>query len=203
MKLKLFDADKNKLWEKTIDRSEYDHLREITDPNLTRTSLYAQVLTPVRTHALTSMAVDLFFPFSGTALSVVGMSGCMRDCKRNPVIFPVTLPVVAMLELITMPVRLATLIPRACYNASQPEHPFRTWLYQNGAPAECLEPDMVTIRIDADLSHPTDRSKPSLIFGTGINVNFFAPNFILNTHPEGLTDLSIKYSEYQDQRIAP
>ncbi|RUR15311.1 hypothetical protein ELY21_14800 [Legionella sp. km535] len=199
MKLKLFDADNNKLWKKTIDRSEYDHLRVITDPNLTHTSLYAQVLTPVRTHALTSLAVDLFFPFTGAAMSVVGISGCMRDCPRNPVIFPVSLSVVAMLELITMPVRLATLIPRACYNASQPEHPFRTWLYQNGAPAECLELDMVTIRIDAHLSHPTDRSKPSLSLGTITNVNFFAPNFVLNTRPDtGLTDLSIKYQGYQD-----
>lgn len=144
MKIKLFDQDNKKVWEKEIDKTEYKHLRTITNPDLTNTSAGTQFLIPVRTHSAKNLAVDLFSPMFVGQLCYRGYP---RDlsCAKHLEVIPLVL-----LELVTLPVRLATLFPRVIYNEAKPEHPFRTWLYNEGVSADYFLADSIKIKIETD-----------------------------------------------------
>lgn len=189
MKIKLFDQD-NVVWEKEVDKEEFQHLKRICAPEQTNTSIWAQFLIPVRTHSLTYLALDFFSPIISNAIfynCYPSNLSCAKQCEIIPVFF---------LELLTLPIRFTTLLPRVIYNAAQPEHPFRHWLYQEGVPEGYLMGDSVTIKLEGnpkirnyDTYEYYDREQGKRIKEETPNyyqsvrqlrVNFFSPHLMFN-----------------------
>lgn len=190
MKIKLFDQDEKQVWEKEVDKAEFQHLKRITAPELTNTSAWGQFLTPVRTNSVKHLAMDFFSPFAANTIYYNGYPinlSCAEQCAIIPLVF---------LELLSMPVRLITLIPRAIYNAAQPEHPFREWLHNEGVPEEYLMGDSIKIKLERNpkiknynTNTGYDETQGMVVTTETPNcyksvrefrVNFFAPHMLFN-----------------------
>jgi len=55
-----------------------------------------------------------------------------------------------LIDLLTLPIRIVTCIPRAIYNATAKEHRLLSYLKQNGVPKELIETDHVCVELKGD-----------------------------------------------------
>lgn len=113
------------------------------------------LLFPARTNFLSNFAEDFFFPslYHGW----VKVDSLAQTIIENLVFF--------LIDLVTLPVRIVTCIPRAFYNALQKEHLFLTYLKQQNVPKQLLETDHVRVEFIAQFEASAPLKETSVISG--------------------------------------
>jgi hypothetical protein len=112
-----------------------------------RIGWFKALLIPVRTDSLKKFCKDFFLPgFFNHALKTHDFALKVFQCLLMPIF-----------DLITLPIRLITVIPRYLYNAKQPKqaHLFYRFLINNGVPANALDDNHVYVEV-ARMGGPVD-----------------------------------------------
>jgi len=93
------------------------------------------MLIPVRTHTLQALSEDLFFPnLIHTALKIDNLA-----LKIFMIIGSV------IWDVISLPIRIVTLIPRMIFNESKTSHPFYQYLIEQRVDQRILDRDFVYV----------------------------------------------------------
>ncbi len=130
------NLDNNLTWNKTFTKDEYTALVDSYE-NVDRECIgvLPATLYPVRTNTLQNFVDDFFLPtFVNHALKVQDTVGSVFAILGS-----------LILDILTFPVRLVTVIPRAIFNANQSEHPLLTYLKKENVDPKLYESDHVGV----------------------------------------------------------
>lgn len=123
------------LWEKSL-HSEKEYL-DVKKMCLSGRSVFFMCwLVPIRTNTLSNFTEDFFFPTLYHKASSV--SSYAERFFENLVYF--------LIDLLTLPIRVITCIPRAIYN-TQKEHALLTYLKSCGINKQLINTDHVRVQI--------------------------------------------------------
>ncbi|MGQ3892726.1 hypothetical protein [Legionella sp. CNM-4043-24] len=145
MKVKILDHENNTLWKKTLDRPEYDDLKTFCNRTGPDVPGWQMLIIPTRTDSMKHAAMDCLSPLIINTLYYEGWPSD-RTFRQNLEFIPAF-----FLELLTLPVRLITLIPRALYNLTQPVHPLRVWLRAENVPEEYVRGESIKMLLQSDI----------------------------------------------------
>ena len=145
MKVKILDHENNTLWKKTLNRIEYDYLKTFRTPTGPDVPGWRMLLIPTRTDSIKHAVMDCLSPFIINIFYYEGWPSD-RTFKQKLEFIPAF-----FLELLTLPVRLITLIPRALYNLTQPTHPLRVWLHAENVPEEYMRGESIKMLLQSDI----------------------------------------------------
>lgn len=142
--LKVTNAENNLVWKKTINSDEeFRGVHDYFNKGKTTVSWIQATLYPVRTNHLKNFATDLFFPtMINHALKI-----------QNFISKIFVIIAAALLDLITLPIRLITAIPRAIMNYNQKPIPLFTYLKGQGVDPKLLGCDRVFVRLSSDCEY--------------------------------------------------
>jgi hypothetical protein len=140
------------VWEKPLqDAADYRAIKEMCLSGSAVDLPYIW-LFPVRTNTLGNFAEDFFFPTLYHGASRV--DSLAQRLIENFVTF--------LIDLLTLPIRIVTCIPRALYNAQQKEHRLLTYLKQNSVPKQLIETDHVEVELKGDFGKNSSFKEESL-----------------------------------------
>lgn len=98
---------------------------------------FSAILYPVRTHSFKPFVADLFLPAT--------MHAALRI--NNVVLKTIAIIAALFLDIVTLPIRLVTAIPRFIYNGAQPNSPLTELLLRHRAPDEVFTSGHVVVRL--------------------------------------------------------
>jgi len=106
--IKITDPSNALIWKKLGSSDDYDEMNSLTKTSPKMFDLFSSLLTPVRTNNLSNFAKDLFLPTT-THYAIKIQNIALR-----------VLAIIAsvILDVITLPIRLATCYSRISYNNS-------------------------------------------------------------------------------------
>jgi hypothetical protein len=140
------------VWEKPLQQAaDYRKLKKICLSGNTVNFPYI-CLFPVRTNSLGNFAQDFFFPVLYHRASRV--ASLAQRLIENCICF--------LIDLVTLPIRMITSIPRAIYNTQQKEHRLLTYLKQHGAPKQLTQTDHVQVELKCDFGKNSPLKEESL-----------------------------------------
>jgi hypothetical protein len=140
------------VWERPLqDEAEYRDVKEMCTSGRAVDLPYI-LLFPVRTNSLSNFAEDFFFPMLYHGSSKV--DSCVQRYIENIITF--------LIDLVTLPIRIVTCIPRALYNAQQKEHRFLTYLKKNSVPEQLVSTDHVSVELKGDFGKNSQFKEESL-----------------------------------------
>jgi hypothetical protein len=116
---------------------EFQRVTSLCD-NKRRIGWLESLVIPVRTNNLNNFCKDFFFPgLFNRALKTHDVATKIFLCIFMPIC-----------DIISLPIRLITAIPRYLYNAAHPKetHPLYRYLMDNGVPAATLSADYVYLK---------------------------------------------------------
>ncbi len=135
--IKISNSDNNSAWEKQLTSSEYQQVEDYVKGK-NAVSIIPATFKPVRTNNLKNFSKDFFLPTTvNHAIKVQNMVGK---------IFAILASLV--LDVLTFPIRLLTVIPRVISNAKQEENQLRKYLIIEGVDKKLLESDHVKVRLE-------------------------------------------------------
>lgn len=117
---------------------EFQRTANLCD-NKRRIGLFESLVIPIRTDNLDNFCKDFFLP------TLINHALKFNDIALK-IIYSVVLTIC---DIITLPIRLITAIPRYLYNSAHPKesHPFYQYLIDNGVPAATLSADYVYLEL--------------------------------------------------------
>lgn len=130
------------LWHKKIDDKEYGRLCKTLQKCNRKIGLYQTLAMPVRTYSINRFAKDFFSPCASVVFKYA--------IKRNP---KSTLGDVSnfllcvVLDILTFPLRLLTVIPRVFRNALMKENPFLKYLRKENVSEKILKRKYVFVKL--------------------------------------------------------
>lgn len=120
---------------------------------------FSALLYPVRTNNFKNFALDLFLPAT--------MQAALRI--ENVVLKVFAILAGVALDVLTLPIRLITALPRAIYNHVQPDSPLTEMLKRFDAPREIISSGRVKIEIRMDTNIPDAAERyEEVIFTTSL-----------------------------------
>lgn len=126
------------LWEKSLNSAdEYCAVKKMCLSG--RVSDLDRVLYPIRTNTLRHFTEDFFFPL------LYHHTNTIDSCVRRAFGYLACL----LVDLLTLPIRAITSIPRAVYNATT-EHALLTYLKKSGINEQLIATDHVSVALQAD-----------------------------------------------------
>lgn len=134
--IKVTNEKNNATWEKQIATAEeFEKVRGYEGRDFV--CLFCGTFKPVRTNTCKSFASDFFFPtLVNHAIKVKSIAGK---------IFAIIAAII--LDIITLPIRLFTCIPRAISNKVKGPDAFRKYLVEQNVDKKLLEVDHVTVQL--------------------------------------------------------
>jgi hypothetical protein len=128
-------AEQPPLFARNFDSvEEYQSVSNLCD-NKRRIGWLESLIIPVRTDNLHNFCEDFFLPgFFNCALKTHDVATRILLCIFLPIY-----------DILSLPIRLITAIPRYLYNVAHPKesHPFYQYLINNGVPAATLSADSI------------------------------------------------------------
>lgn len=133
--LTITNLDNGYSLEKKLEEEQYDAL-VASAQSRNVISLFPALLMPVRTNSLKSFASDFFLPT--TLNHAIRVQGTVRQ------IFAILGAL--LLDILTLPIRLLTCIPRRIYNSCQTKHPIYVSVKEDGFNKGLFESGRVQVR---------------------------------------------------------
>lgn len=135
--IKVSSLGNNAVWEKQLTRDEYQKVKDYAKGKDT-VSIVPATFKPVRTNNWKNFSKDFFLP------TTINHAVKVQHTVRK--IFAILASLI--LDVLTFPVRLLTVIPRVISNAKQSENPLQTYLIAEGVDKKLLEADHVRVRLE-------------------------------------------------------
>lgn len=135
--IKVSNLENNVFWEKQLTNEEFKAVKDYVSSKSTLTVISA-TFKPVRTNNLKNFSKDFFLPTT--------INHAIKIQHAVGKVFAILAAFV--LDILTFPVRLITVIPRTISNAKQEEHPLREYLIAQGVDSKLLELEHVRVRLD-------------------------------------------------------
>lgn len=137
MSCQVMSLDQKQKWEATLPAEDYPYIENLLNENRYTVSWTAALLFPVRTNSLTNFSQDLLFPTLINHASKV-------DSIALRILAVIA---AAVLDLITLPIRLVTAIPTFISNSRVPELPLHKYLVEKGLSKSLAQADSVKVEI--------------------------------------------------------
>lgn len=176
MKIKILNQSNQPVWSKTIDEAEYKFLkafRQRIEPVLPNWSIF---FIPSRTDSVKHALMDCLSPIVFNSLYYEGWPSHLSLGKKLEFI-----PAILM-ELITLPVRLITVIPRAIYNTTKPQHPLLAWFQAENVPGEYTSAESIQIQLKSDLKSRKRCTKIDFCDERQCRIDLFTTEYYNNSH---------------------
>lgn len=126
------------IWSKMVDQADYKLVKESLTKGEPTVNVFKAALYPVRTNLLKNFAIDLFLP---TTLNVA-----VRVERAAYRVFAIIGAI--FFDLLTLPIRLVTAIPRIIANRNPKITPLHQFLLDKKVDAEILEADYLHVELE-------------------------------------------------------
>jgi|GEM_PF-2755525 len=124
-------------WEMALSRDQSRQVKGFLETSGERNyRIPYTAITTVRTNTLGNFAKDFFLPTLINYLHRVEGVATIAIATITALFF----------DILTLPIRGITLIPRILTNANRPENKFHTWLKENRAPDAVLQAEAVRVK---------------------------------------------------------
>jgi hypothetical protein len=134
--IKVTNPENQIFWQKQLTEAEYDEVKNCVEDR--SVDGFKGCFFPVRTNNWNNFSKDFFFP------SMINYAAKTGDVFQRMIEHVVLF----FVDLITLPIRVLTCIPRIIYNAMQEERPISLYLKkQNNVDSKLLETDQVLVEI--------------------------------------------------------
>lgn len=135
--IKVTNLDNNTVWEKQLTSDEYQQVKGYVKGKDT-VGIIPATFTPVRTNNLKNFSKDFFLPTT--------LNHAIKVQHAVGKVFAILAALV--LDVLTFPIRLLTVIPRIISNANQKENQLHKYLITEGVDKKLLESDHVRVRLE-------------------------------------------------------
>jgi len=134
--IKISNLDNNTVWEKQLTSEEFQTVKDYVKGKHT-VAIIPAIFKPLRTNNLKNFSKDFFLPtLVNHAIKV--------QCTVVKIFAILT---ALVLDVLTFPLRLIIVIPRAISNAIQEENPLRKYLISEGVDEQLLASDHVLVKL--------------------------------------------------------
>lgn len=123
-------------WTKQLTDDEYQNTHDYSKSKNT-VSLLAGTIKPVRTNSLSNFATDFFLPTTINHANKV----------QNIVVKIFALLASLVLDILTLPIRLLTFLPRIYFNSKQEETSLHKYLKEQGVDSTLVNSDYVNVKL--------------------------------------------------------
>jgi hypothetical protein len=136
-RIKVYNLDSSLAWEKQLSNEEFPQVKDFAKSRGC-SSVIPAILKPTRTNNLTNFSKDFFFPV--TLHYTIKMENTVRK------IF-IVLSSLA-LDMLTLPIRLLTLLPTVILHATAKRHLLIKYLMAEGVNRKLLKSDHLKVRLE-------------------------------------------------------
>jgi hypothetical protein len=137
--IKITNPDNKAVWEKQVTEQEYHKVRTTCLSNRVAGIIWSSVF-PIRTNNWSNFSKDFFIP--NVVHYATKTDAVFRKVVEHIVFF--------FVDLMTLPIRALTCIPRILYNSLQPDCPLVVYLKKEGVDRRLLQTDCLQVDMHAD-----------------------------------------------------
>lgn len=141
--LRITNQTNSILWEKQLTNEEYEEVLGLCAKSRNAVSITQGVLVPIRTNNLGNFSRDFFLPTVQQAIKVQNVADKV-----------IAIIAAFIVDVITLPIRLVTCIPRGIYNSLRGEIQLKKYLMDKGADKKVFESDQITIKLRKGPAEP-------------------------------------------------